>query len=1052
MTAGPELPSGTVTFLFTDIEGSTALLKQLGDAYATVLDDHRRLLREAFSARGGREIDTQGDSFFYAFPRAKQAIGAAVEAQRAFAEHVWPGGVEVRVRMGIHSGEPLVGANRYVGIGVNRAARIGNAAHGGQVLASDATRALVEDDLPKDVFLRELGFYRLKDIDRPERISQVTAEGLPSEFPPLRGAEPIKARPVLRRRSMLAAALLGVVAAAVAVPVFSLTGGSGSSARAFAGVAADSVGVFSARSGKPVAQTQVGTGPSWVAVGAGGVWVTNTAGNSVSRIDPRSNAVVQTIPVGSGPEGVAVGDGFVWVANSLSGSVWKIDPGTNGVVQRIAVGTQPTGVAFGLGGIWVTDAVDRTVVRINPGTGRPGAPITLESGAAGVATGAGAVWVTSGSSPGSVARVDPSSSAVVQTVPVGSDPIAVATHSRTVWVANSQDGTVSVIDAASNKPKGLVPVGSGPAGIAASQKAVWVANEFGGTLSRIDPTENKVVQTVETDNRPAGIASSRGTLYVAVRTSGAAHRGGTLTLLSQPRVSYEPKIDPGLVYELTGTQTLLMTSDGLVAFDHKGGSGGTRLVPDLATSLPTPTDGGRTYTFQIRRGIRYSNGRPVRPADFRRPIERSLATRQSPAGQLFYGGIVGANTCTPTHCDLSKGIVANRAANTITFHLTAPDPDFLYKLTQNQAFALPADTPLEVPLRWPPPATGPYMFARYDAKHEIRLVRNPYFREWSAAAQPDGYPDEVIWRFSGNGSDKDKTTQVREVERGRADVAYDGVPNGLLTELQTQYAREVHNYVALSVGYVPLNTSLPPFNDIRVRRALNYALDRNKMVQTNAPALPPSCQVLPPGMFGYQRYCPYTRHPSANGRYTGPDLAKARQLVAATGTQGQTVTIWTYRGATAARRAGYLATALRKLGYKPRFRIVKDLAALFANVGNPKKKVQLAQVGFGADYASPLDFFGVLLSCKEARRPSGINYAHFCDRRIDQEMAKASSLQTLDPQSSAALWRKVDRDVVNQAPWVSLWSFNGIDFVSRRVGNYIYNPQWGALFDQMWVR
>ena len=162
-----ELPSGTVTFLFTDIEGSTALLKRLDEGYGSVLADHQRLLREAFAAHGGHEIDTAGDSFFVAFRRAKDGVAAAVAAQRALAAHEWPEGVPVRVRMGLHSGEPVVGEERYVGIGVHRAARIGAIGHGGQVLLSSAARELVEDDLPPGVSLRDMGTVRLKDIDRP---------------------------------------------------------------------------------------------------------------------------------------------------------------------------------------------------------------------------------------------------------------------------------------------------------------------------------------------------------------------------------------------------------------------------------------------------------------------------------------------------------------------------------------------------------------------------------------------------------------------------------------------------------------------------------------------------------------------------------------------------------------------------------------------------------------------------------------------------------------------------------------------------------------------
>ena len=135
-----ELPQGTVTFLFTDIEGSTELLKRLGARYHEVLDAHARILREAASSHGGSEVDNQGDSFFFAFARANAALGAAVVAQRALAAHEWPDGAEVRVRMGLHTGEPSVGGERYVGLGVHRAARIGAAGHGGQVLLSNPTR------------------------------------------------------------------------------------------------------------------------------------------------------------------------------------------------------------------------------------------------------------------------------------------------------------------------------------------------------------------------------------------------------------------------------------------------------------------------------------------------------------------------------------------------------------------------------------------------------------------------------------------------------------------------------------------------------------------------------------------------------------------------------------------------------------------------------------------------------------------------------------------------------------------------------------------------
>src|SRR5579859_6835306 len=180
------LPTGTITLLFTDIEGSTHLLQQLGDDYAEVLTQCRRLLRIAFQMYLGNEVDTQGDAFFIAFTRATDAVGAAVAAQRSLASYPWPQGVVVRVRIGMHTGEPQLSSEGYVGMHVHHAARIMGAAHGGQVLLSQTTRDLVEYDLQECVSMRDLGEHRLKDIERPDRLFQLVIEDLPSDFPPLK--------------------------------------------------------------------------------------------------------------------------------------------------------------------------------------------------------------------------------------------------------------------------------------------------------------------------------------------------------------------------------------------------------------------------------------------------------------------------------------------------------------------------------------------------------------------------------------------------------------------------------------------------------------------------------------------------------------------------------------------------------------------------------------------------------------------------------------------------------------------------------------------------
>ena len=398
--------SGTVTFLFTDIEGSTRLLKQLGRArYGELLADQQRLLRGVFAAHRGEEVDTQGDSFFVAFRSAGDALSSAVDIQRAWPLNDGPRARRCGCGSASTRARPRPPSERYLGFSVHRAARIGGAAHGGQVLVSDPTRSLVEDDLPERVFLRDLGSHRLKDIDRPERIFQLAAEGLRAEFPPLRGAERVKSQPVLRRRSLLAATAAGVVAAAVAIPVFAIGGGSGGSV-ALASVDANAVGAVDASTGKIVASVSVGTTPGSVAFGEGSIWVTNADDHSLSRIDPKTNAAVQTIQVGNGPAGVAVCGGFVWVANNLDGTVSKIDPRTNNAVDTKQVGNRPRGVACGKHGLWVANSSDQTLMRLDPRSGTLRGTIQVGSGADGVADGAGAIWVTSESS-GSVTRIDP---------------------------------------------------------------------------------------------------------------------------------------------------------------------------------------------------------------------------------------------------------------------------------------------------------------------------------------------------------------------------------------------------------------------------------------------------------------------------------------------------------------------------------------------------------------------------------------------------------------------------------------------------------------------
>ena len=472
--------------------------------------EHQRLIRAAVAAHNGREVDTQGDSFFIAFRRAKDAVDAAVAIQRDFAAHEWPEGEAVKVRMGLHTGEPQVGEDRYVGMGVNKAARIGAAGHGGQVLLSRTTAELVEDELPAGVGVRHLGERRLKDLDRPERLSQLVVEGLPDQFRQLNTLDvELKRR---RRRMYAGAALIGVLAAAVAIPVFALGQGSGGGTV----VAPNSVAIIDPESNSVTGSIPVGIRPSAVAVGEGFVWVGNNDDRTLSKIDPTTRTVQKNIGLQYTATGVATGAGAVWLANGLLGSYSRLDPGVDSVVETIDVTSRHTAgsAAFGLGAVWFAFGVGE-VVKVNPSTSEPDLIGVVGNTPSAVAVDEKWVWVANAGD-NTLSQVNPRTVTAVKAFTVGGRPSSVAVGAGAVWVANEDGDNVTRIDASSGSGSNI-NVGTGPTGVAFGAGAVWVANAGDGTVSRIDPGSGEVVEVIPVGNRPTGVAFGEGAVWVTVQ-------------------------------------------------------------------------------------------------------------------------------------------------------------------------------------------------------------------------------------------------------------------------------------------------------------------------------------------------------------------------------------------------------------------------------------------------------------------------------------------------------------------------------------------------------
>jgi YVTN family beta-propeller protein len=645
---------------------------------------------------GGHEIDTTGDGFFVAFRRAKDGVAAAAAAQRALAGHEWPEGVQVRVRMGLHSGEPAVGEARYVGLGVHRAARIGAIGHGGQVLLSSAATGLVEDDLPDGVSLRDLGTVRLKDIDRPERVSQLVIEGLPADFPRLKTHEQ---PPSFLRRALPAVAFAAVAAAVVAIVFFAL--GHGRSGGRIT-VAGNAVAEIDPKTNRVIGQVPVGARPAAIAFGSGSVWVANLDDQTVSRIDPTSRSA-SLIQVTDTPTGLGTSSGAVWVVGSTptspSVTVRRINPQFDNIAGETRVGNVVPGgqgsVATLGDAVWVAPS-SGLVSRLLPRSTRVVQQFDPNAGPTAIAVGAGAVWVTD-SGADTVTRIDPTG--LTTPVPVGHGPSAIAVGAGGVWVADTLDDAVARIDPGTRAVTATIPVGRAPTGVAVGAGSVWVASSGDGTVTRIDPKTAKAVATIPVGASPQGIVVGAGRVWVSVQPSTGGQvdvgQGGTMHMhIAQNVVD---SLDPALAYITYSFQLLYATCAKLFNYPDKPGQAGSRVVPEVAQSLPARSPDGKTYTFRIRKGFRFAppSNESVTAATFKYAIERSLNPRMNGPARAngFLADVVGAKEFTSGSASHITGVVAR--GNTLTIRLTSPVPDLVTRLALPFFCAVPIGTPID---------------------------------------------------------------------------------------------------------------------------------------------------------------------------------------------------------------------------------------------------------------------------------------------------------------------------------------------------------------------
>ena len=535
---------------------------------------------------------------------------------------------------------------------------------------------------------------------------------------------PAAARSRVRGAALIAAAG-ALLLAAVAAVAMKLAGSEASTVR----VAPNEVAAIDIGSDRLVAAIPVGDRPGGIAFGSGSLWVANLGDQTISRVDPNSRRTLPMIPVGGQPAGIAAGSHGVWVVESPGTSsvlVGRVDPVFNTFGNAVRIGNvDPTGaVAIATQGnsVWVAPSTG-LLTRLDATSGKIGWQRDPNASPAGIAVGEGATWLTDPDA-GNVVRVDPSG--LLTPIGVGDAPTGIAVGAGGVWVVDSLDEALVRIDPDTRAVTDTIRVGRSPAGVAVGAGSVWVANSGDGTVTRVNPTTDKPV-TIAVGGSPQAITIADGKAWVTVdeqsiAPSGGAPDGGTLRIVSSSEV---PTMDPALGGD---PQLLYAACAQLLNYPDKAGPAGSQLTPEVAQSLPARSPDGRTYTFKIRHGFRFSppSNEPVTAQTFKATIERTLNPRMHAYYAQFLTDIVGAGAYMSGNAAHIAGVIAN--GDTLTFRLLAPAPDFLARISQPAAScAVPSDTPVNRKGQNMIPSAGLYYVTSYTPRQGVVLTRNPNY-------------------------------------------------------------------------------------------------------------------------------------------------------------------------------------------------------------------------------------------------------------------------------------------------------------------------------------
>jgi len=503
--------------------------------------------------------------------------------------------------------------------------------------------------------------------------------------------------------------------------------------------------------------------------------------------------------------------------------------------------------------------------------------------------------------------------------------------------------------------------------------------------------------------------------------SNAGSSGKTYPLL---RVVWDAPdyMDPALYYTVAAYQLTNYVWTGLMGYKHESGPGGAELVPYLAASEPTISADGKDYKFTLRKNLKYSDGTAVKASDFRYSIERDF--KMDSPGVGFYSdiqGVSGAKGFATTKKGHISGIIADDAKGTIEIKLDNPRGDFLYILALEFSDFVPSGTPASDQSTKPIPATGPYMVQSYTPNRSFTIVRNPHYNN-QIPTMPSGNPDKVVGKII-----TDPVAAYQQVVSGQADYDYQPVPNDRLPEAQSKYKDQLRIYTNANTYYFALNNAIPPFNNIKARQAVQYALDPNAIISGIYGGLGrPTQNFLPPGYPQYKKITAWSFN-----------LAKAKQLVKQSGTTGQNVDVYGPNEDPSKSTTEYLANQLTKIGYKTKLHLLSH-QVYFQTIGNQATKAQAMFTDWYQDYPHPLDWFDVLLNGERITKTHNNNVGNVKVPAVDKEIDALAKEAQITPAINDR-WAKVDRDLmVTYATTVPYMNKSSTDFFGPKIDMSCY--------------